>query len=107
VDVHEADDDPQHLQAHMRGASLTGDPQGLFKAHMALHMQQLQKKRQMLMAQQQAKGLPGAPGGAGPGVAGAPRPGAMPALGGPRPGQNPAGAVSSDQMADGAAMPRG
>jgi len=106
VDVHEADEDTQHLQSHMRAAAMTGDPQALFKTHMAMHMASMQKKREMAMPQQ-PQGQPGGPGGAAPGVAGAPRPGAIPAPGGPRPGQNPPGAVSSDQMADGAAMPRG
>jgi hypothetical protein len=101
VMVHEADPDPGHLQSHMRGAALTGDPAGKFKVHMALHMQQLQRKREMMMAQAESmqKGLPGAPGGAPqPGVAGAPRPGALPAPGGPRPAQNPPGAIQTDDM---------
>jgi len=102
VDVHEADDDPQHLQTHMRGAAMGQDPLGLFKQHMQAHMMQMQKKREMAMAQQKPPGappgLPGAPGGAGPGVAGAPRPGAMPAPGGPRPAQNPPGSIGADAM---------
>ena len=101
VPVHEADNDVEHLQAHMKAANLTGDPAGLFKKHLAAHIQQLQKKRQMQMAQTQ--GAPGGPGGAGPGVAGTPpggpRPGAMP--GPQRPGgQQPPGAVHADQMSD-------
>jgi hypothetical protein len=100
VMVHEADEDPQHLQAHMKGAALAGDPAGKFKAHMAMHMQALQKKREMAMAQQQQmqKGAPGGPGAGQPGAAGAPRPGAMPAPGGARPAQNPAGAINADAM---------
>jgi hypothetical protein len=110
VGVHEADDDPKHLQSHMRAAAMSQDPQGLFKEHMLMHMGQLQKKREMTMQQQQAKGQPGGPGGgpgtpAPPGVAGAPRPGAMP--GQPRPAQNPPGAVQQDQMADPSVMGRG
>jgi len=96
VTVHEADDDSVHLQSHMKGASLAGDPLGLFKTHMMMHAQQLQKKREMQAGQ--PGGAPGGPGGAGPGVAGAPRPGAMP--GQPRPMQQPPGAVGADQMAD-------
>jgi hypothetical protein len=102
VPTHEADDDPQHLQSHMRAAALATDPMGKFKAHMGLHMAQMQKKREMQMVAQ--GGAPGGPGG-GPGaappqgVAGAPRPGAQP--GPPRPGgQNPPGAVQQDAMAD-------
>jgi hypothetical protein len=98
VQVHEADEDPKHIQAHMRAASLTGDPAGLFKAHMAVHMQQMQMKRERAMAQQMPKGLPGAPGGGGqPGAAGAPRPGAQPGM--PRGMQQPPGAIPADAMA--------
>lgn len=104
VEVHESDNDVEHLPSHMKGASLAGDPAGKFKAHMAAHMQSMQKKRQMAQAQQQ--GAPGSPGGAAPGAAGTPRPGAQ--AGAPRPGgQNPPGAVHQDQMADGAMTGRG
>ena len=109
VEVHEADNDIEHLQSHMRAAGMNGDPQGLFKMHMGAHAAQLQKKREM---QQQPKpgGMPGGPGGgpgtpAPPGVAGTPRPGAMPAP--PRPAQQPPGAMQQDQMADGMVGPRG
>jgi hypothetical protein len=108
VDIHEADDDIKHLQAHMRSASINGDPQALYKNHMMMHMAALQKKREMQMQQQQGpkpQGVPGGPGGAGPGVGGAPRPGALPAP--QRPGQNPPGAVHADQMMDGAMPGRG
>lgn len=98
VQVHEADNDPEHLQKHMRAAGPSGDPGGLFKTHMARHMLSMQAKREKQMAQAQAmqKGAPGAPGGAGPGVPGGPRPGAMP--GDPRAAQNPPGAVQQDDM---------
>lgn len=95
--VHEADQDIAHLQSHMRAASINGDPAGLYKAHMAIHMQAIQSKREKQMAQQPG-GVPGSPGGGSPGAAGAPRPGAMPAPGGPRPAQQPPGAVQQDQM---------
>ena len=98
VDVHEADDDPAHLQSHMQAAAMSGDPVGYFKTHMQKHMAQLQKKREMAMGPTPQQGLPGAPGGAGPGVPGTPRPGAMPAPGGPRPAQNPPGAIQADAM---------
>jgi len=104
VQVHEADNDTEHLPVHMKGASLAGDPMGKFKAHMAMHMQQIQKKRQMQAGPPQ--GAPGSPGGAGPGVAGTPRPGAMPGPTKPG-GQQPPGGVHPDQMSDGAAGPRG
>ena len=104
VPVHKADNDTEHLPEHMKAATLTGDPLGLYKKHIAAHMQQVQEKRQMQQGQQQ--GAPGSPGGAGPGAAGTPRPGAMP--GPPKPGgQQPAGAVHQDQMMDGAMPGRG
>lgn len=108
VPVHEGDNDIEHLQQHMRGAQCGGDPAGHFKNHMAAHMQQLQKKREMAAAQQaqMGKGAPGGPGGGSPGVAGTPRPGALP--GPPRPGgQQPPGAVHADAMVDPAAAGRG
>jgi hypothetical protein len=94
--VHEADNDTEHLQSHMRAANLTGDPGGLFKAHMGAHMQAMQTKRERAAAAQQPKGQPGSPGGGPPGAAGAPRPGAMP--GNSRPVQNPPGAIQADNM---------
>lgn len=101
--VHEADNDIEHIQAHQQSAVLTGDPVGLFRAHIAQHTQALQIKQQKLMGQQQQAGQPGTPGGAGPGVAGTPRHGAQP--GQPRP-QQPPGAIHADQMADPQALPR-
>lgn len=101
VQVHEADDDAQHLQAHMKGAGLAGDPFMFYKKHMTAHMMQLQKKRQMEMSQQAPQqGSPGGPGGTGPGVGGTPPAGAR----GP---QQPPGAVHPDQMSDGAMPGRG
>lgn len=99
VQVHEADEDQEHIQAHMQAAGLTGDPLGLYKQHIAAHAQALQVKREKAMAEQQqgAKGVPGSPIAGQPGAAGAPRPGAQPAP--PRPAQNPAGAIQQDAMA--------
>jgi hypothetical protein len=106
--VHEADNDPEHLQAHMKAAATNGDPIGLYKMHMGMHMAQLQRKQQMQMAAAAGiapgggPGVPGKPGGgpgtvAPPGAAGTPRPGSVPA--GPRGGaQNPPGAIGPDQM---------
>jgi hypothetical protein len=101
--VHEADDDARHIAEHQHGAVLTGDPVGLFRAHIQQHQQAMQIKQQKAQGAQQPGGAQGVPGGAGPGVAGTPRPGAQP--GQPRP-QQPPGAVHPDQMADPQAMPR-
>lgn len=113
VEVHERDDDPKHLQSHMKAASINGDLQGKYMMHMHKHMAQLQKKRETQAAQsggaQGLQGLPGgmtAAGGPAPGVPGTPpRSGALPAP--PRGGQQPPGAIPADQMADPAAGMRG
>ena len=106
VDVHDIDDDVQHLQVHAEAGKMHGDPTGILRTHMQAHMQQLQKKRQMAQAAMQPQpqqGAPGVPGGAGSGVAGTPRIGAQPQM--PRPGQNPAGTIHPDAIAGG--TPRG
>lgn len=104
AEVHEADDDVEHLKVHHEAGAQTSDPAGLIRNHMQAHMQQLQKKRQMAQAAMQPQGgMPGVPGGAAPGVAGTPRPGAQPAP--QRPVQQPAGAIHADQIAGG--IPRG
>ncbi len=102
AEVHPADDDQRHIQAHMQGAQLTGDPHGLFRAHIQAHQQAMNQKLQAQMPKPQP-GQPGVPGGAAPGVAGTPRPGAQP--GQPRP-QGPAGMINPDQVADPQAGPR-
>jgi hypothetical protein len=89
---------------------MTGDPKLKFRAHIAAHIQQLNRKRQMAMGQQQASGVPGAPGPsvagpAKPGMAGTPRPGAMPGL--PRAVQGPPGTIHHDNLADGQLPGRG
>lgn len=99
VEVHQADDDGEHIRMHQEAARSTLDPGGLFRNHIEKHMQQMQGKRQMAMASmmpQPQPGQPGVPGGSAPGVAGTPRPGAIPQ--GPRPGQQPPGAIHPDQM---------
>ena len=104
AEIHEYDDDVEHVKAHHEAAQKAGDPAGLIRNHMQAHMQSLQKKRQMAMAAQQPQGgQPGIPGGNMPGVAGSPRPGAQPAP--PKAAQQPAGTIHPDQMAGG--IPRG
>jgi hypothetical protein len=101
AEVHAADDDRRHIQAHLAGAQMTGDPGGLFRAHIQQHQQAMKAKMQAQMPQQ--PGQPGVPGGAGPGVAGSPRPGAQPGM--PRP-QGPAGMIHPDQLASPTTVPR-
>lgn len=103
--VHPDDNDMEHLQAHMQAIQL-GDFHGHMRTHIMLHQQQMQAKAQAAQAQMQPKGLPGGPGGAGPGVAGSPRPGAQPAM--PRQMKQPEGAIPPDSMGKAGviAMPR-
>ena len=108
--VHPTDNDVDHIKDHQETARATGDPHATIRAHIMEHVKQMRAKTAML--QPPAGGMPGVPGGEGPGggqpapgVAGTPRPGAVP--GAPRGVQNPAGAVHPDHMVDAAAMPRG
>lgn len=82
---------------------MTGDPVGKFRAHIMEHMKAMQTKLQKQMGAQQPQGMPGVPGGAGPGVAGTPRLGAQPSM--PRP-QQPPGAIHPDHIQDAMAGPR-
>lgn len=104
VAIHEGDDDVQHIQSHSQAGQMSQDPTGMIRAHINEHMKSLQKKREMAMPKPQPQqGMPGMPGGAGPGVAGTPRMGAQTQM--PRPGQAPAGTIHADQMPGG--VPRG
>ncbi|MCA8382521.1 hypothetical protein LGN22_26810 [Burkholderia cenocepacia] len=103
AEIHQADDDRAHIAAHLQAAQLTGDPQGLFRAHVQQHQQAMQAKLQAQQAPKPPQGQPGVPGGAGPGVAGTPRAGAQP--GQPRP-QGPPGMIHQDQIASPMAGPR-
>ena len=110
VPTHELDDDQQHIQAH---GMMLQSPDGKqvqnakkIQAHIFSHMQQMQKKQQVAMAQQ---GAPGVPGGAmggqpQPGVAGTPRIGAQPAQA--TGGQGPPGMIHQDQLKDPSVPPR-
>jgi hypothetical protein len=98
IETHPADPDELHLQTHQLAARLTQDPTGLMKVHIQDHIKQLMTKRkEQIAGQAKPAGLPGVPGGAGPGVAGTPTMGAQP--NGPRPmPQQPPGAIRPDQM---------
>ena len=105
VQVHEADNDQEHIQSHQRLAMMTGDPAGHYRQHIMDHLHQMQVKMQKAAGQQQqggsaaGQGMPGGaqPGGQpAPGAPGTPRPGAQPAP--PRP-QGPPGMMHRDQLA--------
>jgi hypothetical protein len=93
VDVHEADNDQEHIVSHMSAARMTGDTEGRFRAHIAKHTMKMQAKLQMQMAQ--AAGAQGVPGGGQPGVPGSPRMGGAPQ--GPSGPANPPGLIHPDQ----------
>ena len=104
VEIHEGDNDAEHIQAHQKSSQMTGDKMGLERNHMQKHMMAMEKKRQMAMAAQQPPpGQPGIPGGNAAGVAGTPRMGAQQQ--GPKGPQQPPGAIGADQMPGG--QPRG
>ncbi len=107
VPVHPADDDIQHLQAHMAWmAQGHADLHGKAHAHILAHQAQMQAKAQAAQQAQGPQGLPGGPGGAGPGVAGAPKPGGQ--VQGPRLIKQAPGAIPPESMARAGAvtMPR-
>jgi len=105
VKVNDADDDQQHIEAHMAAAMASQDPHGTFRDHIAQHMKSVEKKQSAMQQAQMAKGVPGSPGGAGPGVAGTP-PGAQPGV--THAAKGPPGMIHPDQMAAAGAveMPR-
>ena len=97
--VHPADNDVEHLQAHMQAVQQTMDPHGTLRKHIAKHQQAAQMKAQAQMAAQQQRkgGAPGAPG---------PAPGGQPMMPQSQPGAP--GGIHPDQMARAGAveMPR-
>ena len=101
LEVHPMDDHEAHMKSHVENLREMGDPTGEKRVHIMKHDALIQQQMQMQMGG--PKGLPGTPGGAGPGVAGTPRPGAQPLP--PRGGQNPPGMISSDQLQDPSVMP--
>jgi hypothetical protein len=103
VQVHEIDNDQEHMLAHMMafkedlqlppGIKPIAD---LARGHILEHMKSMKAKAEAAMGG--PKGLPGTPGGTeGAGVPGQPRPGAAGQM--PTNPQQPAGAVRPDAMA--------
>jgi hypothetical protein len=92
VPINQMDNHQLHLQSHMQDLQEKGDPHGTIRVHMQWHSKALMAQQQMMMQQQMQaqmqRGMPGVPGGAGPGVAGTPRPGG-PRVAGPQPGAQP------------------
>lgn len=89
VPVQPADDDVEHMMAHMFGMQTAGDPHGTFRDHMTKHQAQMQAKAQQQQMQQ------GGPGGPGPSAG--PQGGGQPGM--PRGGKGPPGMIHQDQMA--------
>ena len=111
VPVQVADEDIMHIQKHRAAAQALGDPDGYFRSHITMHVNQMHAKQQAQMQQQAAPpGQPGMPpqGGA-PGQPGTPPP-MVPRVGS-QPGtmrnvQNPPGAIHPDNMVDPGRMPQ-
>ena len=108
VQIHMADDDPKHIEAHQKILAETGDYSGWIRVHLQEHQMQMQAKQ--MQAQQEAAAKAQAQGGAQgvpgqPGVAGTPQPGSQPQPPNPR---GPPGQIHPDQMgaADPSQMPR-
>ena len=106
--THAQDDDPGHLQAHMRGmqkAMATGNQQVVqaYRAHIAMHQRALQLKQQ---AQAAAASQGQQPGADGAGARRQPRSGAQPGV--PRQAAGPPGLIRPDSMpkAGSVGMPR-
>jgi hypothetical protein len=101
VQVHEGDDDMQHLQTHTQHFQMTGqdagDPDHQKRGHILEHIKQLKEKAAKAQgAQQPQPGPPQQPGQPGMPPQGGPRPGAMAQP--PTGGQAPPGAIHPDQM---------
>ncbi len=96
VPVHPADDDQQHIQAHMAVVQVMGDAHGTLREHIQKHQAQMQSKA--MMAAQQQQGPPqGGGGGQGP------KPGGQPTM--PRQMKQPPGAIPQDRMPKAGATP--
>ena len=99
VQVHEGDEDMQHIQVHSAHFQATGgdmgDPQHLKRGHILEHIRQLKDKAAKAQGAQQA------PQGQPPMV---PQPGAQAQT--PTGPQQPPGAIHPDNMQDPSKMPR-
>jgi hypothetical protein len=93
--VHPLDEDPKHLQSHMKAKQETGDPHGTIGQHIAAHIQSMQMK--MAASMQKAQAGAGMRPGLPPPGAGGPRPGAQPAP--PHGPQRPPGVLHPDRAA--------
>jgi hypothetical protein len=105
--VHGLDNLAEHMQAHIEAMQASGDPHQTIQMHIMRHR---------IVASQmapQSEGVPGTPGGAGPGMPGGipqqgnpgmPRMGAQPAQA--TGGQGPPGMIAHDSLQDPSAMPR-
>lgn len=98
VQVHEGDEDMQHIQQHTQHFQQTGgdmgDPDHLKRGHILEHIKQLKEKAAKAQGAQQPQ----------PPQQGMPQPGASAQT--PTGPQNPPGAIHPDNMVDPAKMPR-
>lgn len=95
IPVSPLDDDAQHMHVHQPLMN-HGDLHGTVRLHLMKHAKSMMEKQQAQAGPPPVEGVPGKPGGVGPGVAGTPKPGAVPA--GPHAAKSPNGAIHRDQM---------
>lgn len=100
VQVHEGDNDMEHIQVHQKHFMMTGadasDPDHLKRGHLLEHIKQLKEKAAKAQGTQQPPAPPGPPQQPGQSGQGGPTPGAQ--VQAPTGAQNPPGAVHPDQM---------
>lgn len=90
------DQDGEHMQQHLALLREQGDPQGVIRQHIALHVASMQKKAAEQAQQMGPQGTPGTPGGSpSPGIAGTPRPGGQVM---PMKTRGPPGAINQDRL---------
>ena len=105
VQVHEGDEDMQHIQIHTQHFQMTGgdmgDPQHLKRGHILEHIKQLKEKAAKAQGAQQPQPPQGGPPQGQPGT---PQPGAQAQM--PTGPQGPPGTIHPDNMVDANKMPR-
>jgi hypothetical protein len=105
VPISPLDNHQEHIAEHMQLGAVTQDPKGNIRQHIQDHVKAMQAKQVGLAARM--NGVPGSPGGSGPGMQGQ-----KPMRGGAQPNrrangaQNPPGAIPQDQLNMGARSSR-
>jgi len=104
LSIHPMDQDPEHIQEHLKLLQETGDPQGNIEQHIRKHQLQMQLKNQAAMMQRVQQMMGTQPGGPQAGGSSAARAGAQP-RGERGNGQRPPGMVPRDQIGPSSGQP--